>query len=43
MIFPVFAEDIGWVGVAANMIKSGNTGCYGMASLVERESVVPFL
>ena len=42
-IFPMFTEDIGRVSVTTNMIKSCNTGRYGMASFVERESVVSLL
>ena len=43
MIFPVFTEDIRWVGIATNMIELCNTGRYCVASLVEREIIMLFL
>ena len=39
----MFTEDIGWVGVATDMIELGNTGRYGMASPMKGESVVSLL
>ena len=42
-IFPVLTEDISWVGVTTNMVESCDTGRYGMASLVEGQSVVSLL
>ena len=42
-IFPMLTEDISWVGVTTNMVESCYTGRYGMASLVEGQSVVSLL
>ena len=42
-VFPMFAENISWVGVTTNVVKPCDTGRYGIAGTVERQSIVALL